>query len=193
MTPEQIFKLPHVQALRPARLPHLERPSEHSELSVWHIHVRFTEYALTAQLQRRWSDERFNTAETWRKRPLAKGEDSGCAFSCGEVELAARLRNAGFEAYWISEWSGFSYVEMWKPFCAKRSDFKERAPALWSYDHALLTASAATSALLGISGGHPDVAAITPNGPFFIEYTAQGRAVIASSCNDVKRSTRLSP
>lgn len=107
MTAEEISALPVVRALRPVGKPYLARLSEHSDLKVWHADVQFEEWAIPPTLASRWSNKEANVAETWQKRPLAVGADSGCIYSCGEVEIAARLRNAGFESYWMSEWSGF--------------------------------------------------------------------------------------
>ena len=116
-------------------------------------------------------------AETWQKRPLAVGADSGCDYSCGEVELSARLRSAGFDAVWISEWSGFPHVRDWEPFCVKRSEFANRSPILWRYDQDLRAAPSNAHRDLGKRGGHPDVAAITPEGPFFLEYKGPGDSI----------------
>jgi hypothetical protein len=170
MTSEEVSELPVVRALRPVRPPYLERLSDHSDLVVWHVDVEFQEWPIPPTLAERWSDKDANVAETWQKRPLAVGVDSGCVYSCGEVEIAARLRKAGCEAYWISEWSGFPHVAEWERYCIKRSEFRRRAPALWQYDQDLRTDSRSASRGLGSSGGHPDVACITPEGNIYLEY-----------------------
>jgi hypothetical protein len=103
------------------------------------------------------------------------GIDSGCPYSCGEVEIAARLRGAGFEAHWISEWSGFAHVPAWEPFCIKRIDFSTQVPVLWRFDQELRTAAQA----LGRSGGHPDVACLTPEGPVYLEYKGPNDSIKA--------------
>lgn len=170
LTPENVASLPVVAALRPIRLPYLARLSDHSELAVWHVDVEFDEWAIPTDLQERWIDKHRNAAETWSKRPLAVGVDSGAQYSCGEIEIVARLRQAGFDAYWVSEWSGFAHLETWQQFCVKRSEFSKRAPRLWRYDQELRTQSNTGARGLGSTGGHPDVGAITPDGFFYVEY-----------------------
>ena len=177
MTADEVSALPIVRALRPIATPHLTSLSGHSDLVVWHVDVEFEEWAIPPALAARWSDKESSVADTWQKRPLAAGIDSGCIYSCGEVEIAARLRNAGFESYWISEWSGFPHVEAWEPFCIKRSEFSARAPDLWQYDQDLRTDPRNASRGLGRSGGHPDVACVTPEGNVYLEYKGPGDSI----------------
>jgi hypothetical protein len=177
MTPEEVSALPAVRALRPTRIPYLEPLSGHSDLLVWHVDVEFYTWPIPPAFAARWSDKEFNVAETWQKRPLAAGADSGCIYSCGEVELTARLRSAGFAAYWISEWSGFSHVESWEPFCIKRSEFSLRAPQLWRYDQDLRDDARNANRGLGRFGGHPDVACVTPAGNVYMEYKGPGDSI----------------
>lgn len=170
MTAEEVSALPIVRALRPVGSPYLNSLSGHSDLVVWHVDVEFEEWAIPPVLAARWSNKESSVAETWQKRPLAVGADSGCTYSCGEIEIAARLRNAGFGSYWISEWSGFPHVEAWEPFCIKRSEFSDRAPGLWQYDQDLRTDPRNATRSLARSGGHPDVACVTPEGNVYLEY-----------------------
>jgi hypothetical protein len=171
-TIEEVANLPWIRALRPVGEPYRERLSSHSPLVVWHVNVAFEEWPIPNELASRWTNEEANASETWRKRPLAKGEDSGCIYSCGEVELAARLRTAGLEAFWISEWSGFPHVDCWSAYCVKRSELRERLSGVWAYDQKLRVASERAGVLLGKSGGHPDVVAWEPGSDdcVYLEY-----------------------
>jgi hypothetical protein len=159
MTPDEVTSLPWIRCLRPLRSPRLQRLSSHSPLMVWHVEVEFKLWPVPPDLARQWTDENANAAATWRKRPLAVGEDSGCAYSCGEVELAARLRGGGFNAYWVSEWSGFPHVDCWSAYCVKRSELRQRLGEVWRYDQELRAGSAGGATPLGSGGGHPDVVA----------------------------------
>lgn len=158
-TAEAVARLPWVQAVRPIRDPYPARLSNHSPLVVWHVDVEFEEWPIPPELRQRWVEKKVNSDETWNKRPLVVGTDSGCPFSCGEVELAARLRAAGYHAFWISEWNGFPHVECWGSFCVKRSEMKQRAADLLSYDQRLRGRAVGTCVELESRGGHPDVAA----------------------------------
>lgn len=155
-----IAELPWVKALRPTGEPYIARLSDHSDLMVWHVDVEFRQWVIPEEQSERWLDSRTNAEETWRKRPLVLGEDSRCEYSCGEVELAARLRTAGYQAFWISEWSGFSHVRCWEPFCVKRSELAVRAPAVCARNERLRAEAAEIGIVLGRSGGHPDIAAL---------------------------------
>ena len=174
-----IAELPWVRALRPTGEPYLARLSDHSDLMVWHVDVEFRLWQVPVELHQRWLTPAINANETWRKRPLVVGEDSGCEYSCGEVELAARLRNAGYQAYWISEWSGFPHVHCWEPFCVKRSELVRRAPAVNARDEQLRTGAAGMGLLLGRSGGHPDIAArrAGSNSFVYMEYKGPGDSI----------------
>lgn len=171
--PRRILENPVVKALRPVELPYLDRLTVDADLHVWHIDVNFEEFSIPPHLRVRWSDSDVNTAETWRKRPLAMSDNGELPYSCGEVELVARLRRAGIEAVWISEWSGFPHVDIWRSHCVKRSEFRQRAPAVWEFDRQLRAESSHREALGG-SGGHPDIAAVTPRGYVFLEYKGPG-------------------
>jgi hypothetical protein len=175
-TADDVASLPWVQALRPTRAPYVAQLSSYSALAVWHVDVQFTEWPVSRELAERWKEEKLNAAETWRKRPLAVGVDSGCAPSCGEVELAARLRKAGYEAFWISEWQGFPHVECWRTICVKRGEMKARTPELWLFDQQLRDPVKSANESLGRSGGHPDIAAWRPETREFsyLEYKGPG-------------------
>lgn len=151
--------------------------SEHSKLEVWHVDVEFAEWVPPADLVSRWANEKVNANETWPKRPLAVGTDSSCTYSCGEVEIAARLRNAGMLAYWVSEWSGFPHVTAWQDYCVKRTELRERAPDVWDFDQELRADPRNEFHALGKQGGHPDVAAVTADGHFYIEYKGPGDSI----------------
>jgi hypothetical protein len=172
MSADAILALPWIRALRSVRDPYVAQLSSHSSLMVWHIDVEFKLWPISSALEERWLIEDLNVQETWRKRPLVIGEDSGCEYSCGEVELAARLRVAGIQAYWISEWGGFPHVSCWEPFCVKRSELKERAPAIDERDKLLRSKASEMGIALGKSGGHPDVVAwhVGGNAHFYFEY-----------------------
>jgi len=171
-----ISELPWVQALRPTREPYAAQLSDHSDLMVWHIDVEFERWPIPRELEERWLTQATNAEETWRKRPLVVGEDSGCEYSCGEVELAARLRVAGFHAFWISEWSGFLHVRCWEPFCVKRSELTRRAPGVSAQDEQLRAKASELGIVLGSSGGHPDIAAWRDGSSsfFYMEYKGPG-------------------
>lgn len=169
--------LPILDAIRPFRAPYLSVLSGHSDLKVWHADVQFEEFIPTDDLAKRWSDRAANVAETWQKRPLALGNDSGCIYSCGEVELVGRLRNSGLQAFWISEWAGFPHVPMWEPFCIKRNEFRSRAPELWQYEQDLRAFALQHGWDLGKAGGHPDVVCRTDDGPVYIEYKGPGDSI----------------
>ena len=165
---------PWIAVLRPLSPPFLERLSSHSDLVTWHADVEFLAFRETHAQQARWANDDRDAAETWHKRPLLVGADSGCEYSCGEVEIAARFRAAGYEAYWVSEWSGFPHVQAWRPFCVKRSELRERLPAVWEYDQSLRARCPELG--LGASGGHPDVVAWRPESREFVyaEYKGPG-------------------
>ena len=168
-----------VKAVRPLGPALFERLSSHSPLCVWHIEVEFKTWAAPHELVERWTHEKANTCETWRKRPLTAGGDTSGPYGCGEVEMAARLRAAGYEAYWISEWSGFPHVEHWRAFCVKRSELKERLPNVWAFDQRLRAAAAERGVSLGKAGGHPDIVAWEPGGSeyAFLEYKGPGDSI----------------
>jgi hypothetical protein len=46
------------------------------------------------------------------------------------LELAARLKRAGYQSNWVSEWSTYEHVECWRSLCLKRTELEERAPEL---------------------------------------------------------------
>lgn len=175
-SPENVASLPWVKAIRPVGSPYRARLSEHSALEAWHVNVQFREWPIPPELAKRWKDKVPNNNETWRKRPLAVGESSRCSYSCGEVELVARLRKAGYHAQWMSEWSGYPHVACWGAFCVKRSELEEREPQLWANDHNLRMRAEARDMDLGKRGGHPDVVAWrTGDRDFvFIEYKGPG-------------------
>lgn len=159
ITARDILQYPWVAALKPKGEPYLDRLSAHSEFVTWHVNVGLERWPIPAHLEARWKDNKRNNSETWRKRPLVRGIDSGCAYSCGEVEIAARLKNAGFQARWVSEWSTYPHVACWQSFCVKRRELEETEPELWAADHNLRTRSGGRHETLGKVGGHPDVAA----------------------------------
>jgi hypothetical protein len=163
-----------VDAIRPTRPPYLRRLSNHSDLVTWHAEVTFDSYAVTPEEAARWKVPDADARETWRKRPLVIGRDSGCVYSCGEVELAARFRTAGYEAFWITEWSGFPHWPAWQPFCVKRSELRARLPHVWEHDRALRERF--PDLALGKGGGHPDIVAWQPGSQdlFFAEYKGPG-------------------
>jgi hypothetical protein len=172
-------QLPWLQALLPVRPASLEQLSNHSPLKVWHVDVEFKTWVVPDEIAQRWADSKTNNDETWRKRPLTVTDDSTCAYACGEVEIARRLRRAGFQAYWISEWSGFPHVEHWREFCVKRSELRKHLPQVWSFDQRVRAAAADLGVALGGSGGHPDVVAWEPGSSdyVFLEYKGPNDAI----------------
>jgi hypothetical protein len=177
MTAAQVLALPWIQAIRPMKDPYMHRLHPASDLEVWHIDVEFTQWPIPPDLERRWkSDEDANVIETWRKRPLVTSHNPACPFYCGEVELALRLRSAGFRSHWISEWSGFPHVPYWGDVCIKRSELKTRCPAVASFDAGLRQLSKPFSSALGHRGGHPDVVAWADGSENFVfmEYKGPG-------------------
>lgn len=178
MTSDSIAALPYIRALRPTVSPRLERISPEADVEAWHVDVDFEEWVVPEDLAERWADRDANVAETWQKRPLAAGTDSGAPYSCGEVELVARLRNAGYSAHWMSEWVGFPHVPHWQSYCIKRNEFRDRLPELWRFDEALRRGSPHATRL-GRSGGHPDIVAVTSDGPVYFEYKGPGDTIRA--------------
>lgn len=170
--PRTIAELPWVQALKPIRQPYLSQLSQHSDLVVWHVDVAFSFWPTPPRLQDRWKVKKTWVDETWQKQPLVVGVDSGCEYSCGEVEMAARLRRAGLQAYWVSEWNGFPHVACWQPFCIKRSELAARASGVHVHDERLRQAAYDMGIALGRRGGHPDVVAWSEDsaGMVFMEY-----------------------
>ena len=147
-----------VAALEPTGTPHLERLSEHSDLHVWHVNVSFQQWEVPPELAARWTDKHIDERATWHKRPLVRTA-AEIPYSCGEVELAVRLRRAGFEAYWVSEWNGFAHVTHWEPYCIKRSELSMRGPSILARDAAVRAVQTPTCVPLGSRGGHPDIVA----------------------------------
>jgi hypothetical protein len=178
MNESDVSQLSWIRALDPIRPPYRKRLSSHSDLEVWHVDVEFEQWRIPAEMADRWQDSRTDSHETWRKRPLARGTASGCPYSCAEVELAARLRSGGLEAYWVSEWSGFPHVPCWKPFCVKRSEMGSRLPQVLAYDQRLRTTSPEGESL-GRGGGHPDIVAWGPGDRdfVFLEYKGPGDSI----------------
>lgn len=174
-----IAQLPWVKALRPMRDPYLARLSDHSDLVVWHVDVEFRQWVIPKEESQRWLDSRTSAEETWQKRPLVIGEDSQCGYSCGEVELAARLRTAGFQAYWISEWIGFAHVSCWQPFCIKRNELARRAREVNARDAQLRAKALQMGIDLGRAGGHPDIAAWSEGSSVvvYMEYKGPGDSI----------------
>lgn len=175
----EVAALPWVQALDPLRSPLLGPLSSHSALAVWHVDVQFKEWRIPPEHSARWATPKVDASETWRKRPLVLGTASGLPYSCGEVELTARLRRAGFNAFWISEWSGFPHVPEWAPYCVKRSELKTRAEAVWAADAALRKFAISLGTELGTGGGHPDVVAWKDNivDAAYLEYKGPGDSI----------------
>lgn len=172
MNADAVLALPWVQAIRPTRPPYLHRLSEHSDL-VWHVDVEFPRWPIPTDLERQWlTDNDANVKATWRKRPLVRAMEPTAPYYCGEVELAMRLRRAGFRSYWISEWSGFAHVPVWRDICIKRSELPDRAPMVHAFDQRLRASKSGRDLALGKSGGHPDVVAWHDSSPdlVFIEY-----------------------
>jgi hypothetical protein len=180
-TVEEVARLPWVQAVRPVQAPYRERLSRYSDLIVWHLDVEFPEWPIPPAWTARWQNKQTKESDTWRKSPLAVGVDSGCEYSCGEVELAARLRNAGYDGFWVSEWCGFPHVSCWEPYCVKRNELKERAPTLLAFDQQLRASAVTTRAVLGTRGGHPDVGFWLPSTHehLYIEYKGPGDSINA--------------
>ena len=172
----RVLESPWVQALEPAGDPFVAPLIPGMPLEVWHVPVAFVPWTAPATLSEAWrSNKKQFVAETWQKAPLVQGLHSGCAYSCGEVELAARLRSKEFDAVWISEWSGFPHVDCWREFCIKRSEFQARSPILWKEDQALRSEASKSGINLGARGGHPDVGAARPGErPVYIEYKGPG-------------------
>ncbi|GLC27764.1 VRR-NUC domain-containing protein [Roseisolibacter agri] len=166
-----------LDVLEPLSVPYRSHLSQGSDLLTWHLEAQFRAFHVTADWQARWEHAAAAAADTWNKRPLLAGTDSGCPYSCGEVELVARFRTAGYTAYWISEWSGFPHVPSWQPFCIKRSELRERLPNVWEHDRALR--SRFPDLDLGPSGGHPDVVAWRPGATEFrfVEYKGPGDSI----------------
>ena len=189
---DEVAILPSIESLRPIRFPSRKQLSNHSDLVVWHIDVEFEEWRPSDAVAARWTDSRLDAQETWRKRPLAKGRDSGCPYSCGEVELAARLRGAGFEAFWVSEWAGFPHVDCWRPFCVKRPELRTRLPEVWEFDQRLRSRATSASNGLGKSGGHADIVAwrAGEGGFVFLEFKGPGDTIRAKQ--DTWRAPRSS-
>jgi hypothetical protein len=171
-----VAQLPWIKAIRPTKAPYQASSSGGSSAVVWHVEVEFQQWIIPPDLGVRWRENTPNNNETWRKRPLAVGNDSGCKYSCGEVELAARLQHAGYQARWISEWSGYPHVDCWKRFCVKRNELEHVAPELWAFDHNLRAKAERAGINLGRSGGHPDVAAWKSGQSelVFLEYKGPG-------------------
>ena len=140
--------------------------------------MELAQWPIPADLETRWKEDKPNNNETWRKRPLLRGNDSDCTYSCGEVEIAARLRKAGYQSRWVSEWSSYQHVPCWRPFCVKRRELEELEPELWAADHNLRMWSQSRQEILGKTGGHPDVAAWhTPDDIVYVEYKGPGDKV----------------
>jgi hypothetical protein len=178
MTPEAILQLPWVMALRPQGYPYLDRLSAHSDFLTWHIRIELAEWQVPPSLATRWKEDTANNNETWRKRPLLRGDDSGCDYSCGEVEIAARLRKAGFQSRWVSEWGSYEHVPCWRPFCVKRRELEDSEPELWAADNNLRERSKTRQDVLGRTGGHPDVAAWhSQRDIVYVEYKGPGDRV----------------
>jgi hypothetical protein len=171
-------QLPWIKALRPCHTT-FEPLSSHSALRVWHVTVEFKAWTLPDEFADRWSDKKINSDETWQKRPLTVGDNGLSPYGCGEVELAARLRSAGYEAYWISEWSGFPHVEHWRELCVKRTELKERLPNVWAFDQRVRAVAAQRGFSHGKSGGHPDIVAWEPGRSeyVFLEYKGPGDSI----------------
>ncbi len=159
-----------VNALKPNEPPRMDRLSEHSELKVWHTRLVFDRYEPSASENARWAQKSVRDAQTWGKSPLLIGRESGCGYSCGEIEIAARLRKAGYDAYWISEWSAFPHVRDWEPWCVKRTELRGRLPSVWEFDRRLRNQF--QDLALDQQGGHPDVVAWSASRDelFYVEY-----------------------
>lgn len=181
MTADEVSTERWVQALRPVSPPYLAQLSSHSSIRAWHVNVEFEEWTPSSEWVARWADKNTYVAETWQKRPLAVGIDSAQVYSCGEVEIVARLRGAGMEAYWISEWSGFEHVPFWRAYCVKRSELRERLPSVFEFDQELRS-SGGQGPALGARGGHPDIVAwnTDANGdPIYLEYKGPNDSINA--------------
>lgn len=178
LTSAEILQLPWVKALRPLGQPYLARLSTHSEFESWHVDVELENWQIPPELSARWQDNAFNNNETWRKRPLVIGRDSGCPYSCGEVEVAARLRRANLQSRWVSEWGSYQHVLCWKAYCVKRRELEDIEPELWAADNNLRYKAGSRQETLGKTGGHPDVAAWTSQRDIvYVEYKGPGDKV----------------
>ncbi len=193
LTAADVSALAWVKALRPTHELYRAPLSPHADSEVWHVDVEFSLYSPTEAQKLRWADDDCDVAETWRKRPLVVGRDSGCDYSCGEVELTARLRSAGMQAFWMSEWSAFPHVGDWESFCVKRSELSARVPALHARDLWLRTRARAMGIELGGAGGHPDVVAWSdPDATYwYIEYKGPGDEIKPKQSSYAHALTKL--
>ena len=162
--------------LRSDSEPYRDVLSAHAALVAWHLDLRFERYVPTPEEEARWADSHAASSETWNKLLLV-GRESGCRYSCGELEIAARLHAAGYKAFWVSEWSGFQHAPAWRPFCVTRKELRERLPNVWEFDKSLREQF--PQLRLGTSGGHPDVVAWLPGSEtfVFVEYKGPGDAI----------------
>ena len=129
---------------------------------VWSVHLRFSAYdhPALANLTRR---ERWSTDYG---KPLVEsmGKDGPAQGSCAEVEVARRLRSAGWDAWW-SDGYGQAPVR-WKPWVRRVSE--------WGGPVGSLLRDIRRRREDGASGGVPDVVAVRAGHVVFVECKGPG-------------------
>jgi hypothetical protein len=141
--------------------------------AVWTGLIDLPVFAPAGELAARWSDREVRKRETFGGKTLVAASDSRCAFSCGEVEIAARLRRVGGRAWWVSEWASYQVPPGWDRFFIRRSRLRDQLPDLARVDARVRQAGSLRS-----SGGHPDIAAWkNPAQPCYLEFKGPGDSV----------------
>jgi hypothetical protein len=155
-----------VRALKPVRGPEQAFLAGGTD-PAWTMSVEFEAFLPSGDLALRWQNRDLMKADSFGGKTPVVGRDSGCEYSCGEVELAARLcKVAGRNhAFWVSEWATYEVPSCWQKYFLKRSQLRERIEWLAKKDKSIRN-----KAGLG-SGGHPDIAAWrTGQEVVYIEY-----------------------
>jgi hypothetical protein len=85
-----------LSAIEPVGEPWIGRLSKHSEVDAWHANVAFEPLGLDAVRKKNLS-----RYDTYGWKPQLASDHPKLYRSVGEVEIAWRLRHAGYKAYWV--------------------------------------------------------------------------------------------
>jgi hypothetical protein len=152
-------QLAWVSAIAPVSEPYVDQLSKYSVAEAWHVAVNFEPLPPASV-----SAKKLTRKETYGWKPQLQSGHPHLSRSVGEVELAQRLRSAGYKAYWIDNFGGAPSVwRVWAsgirqlPTWMQELDRKVR-------QHRLMDSYG--------TGGLPDVVAWNPSGDevHFIKY-----------------------
>ncbi len=154
-----------VSAIVPIGEPYRGRLSEHSDVEAWHAPVEFRPWEFSTETPK------LSRKDTYGWKPQVQAAYPGLDRSVGEVELAQRLRSAGYTAYWVDNFG--SAPAIWRPWTRRA---KQLPRWLLEMDEKIRRHDLMKPYK---TGGWPDVVAWDPtsNEALFVEYKGPGDKV----------------